>query len=166
MSFISDCDSTSRQLCLLEKLFLFWHISCNSIIISSYYQIVLHVKMSLVCLMIIVYMYIYISCLYHVHNNCFIYYFFYYFVIDFKTCFVECEAWHFGTNCNKMCYCRNTTCNIFTGECSIGGCKKGWGGDSCDQGKNKLWSCLLNFIKSYMSYKTSMSEAFFVNVLL
>lgn len=105
-----------------------------------------------------IYVYIYISAVYIMCIIIASYIFFYYFVIDFKTCFLECKAWHFGTNCNKMCYCRNTTCNIFTGECSIGGCKKGWEGDSCDQGKKQLWSCLLKVIKSYMSYKTSNSS--------
>ncbi|CAC5409016.1 unnamed protein product [Mytilus coruscus] len=50
-----------------------------------------------------------------------------------KYCNQTCEAWHFGTNCNKMCNCKEKPCNIFTGECPDGGCQMGWKGDSCDQ---------------------------------
>ncbi|CAC5365498.1 unnamed protein product [Mytilus coruscus] len=50
-----------------------------------------------------------------------------------KYCNQTCDAWHFGTNCNKWCNCLNKPCNVFTGECPNGGCKLGWTGDSCDQ---------------------------------
>ncbi|VDI18091.1 Hypothetical predicted protein [Mytilus galloprovincialis] len=55
-----------------------------------------------------------------------------------KYCNEKCEAWHFGTNCNKICNCLGKPCNIFTGECSDDGCKKGWKGDSCDQGNCRV----------------------------
>ncbi|CAC5421817.1 PTPRK [Mytilus coruscus] len=41
-------------------------------------------------------------------------------------CTEACEAWHFGTNCNKMCNCKEKPCNIFTGECADGDCQRGW----------------------------------------
>ncbi|CAG2207371.1 unnamed protein product [Mytilus edulis] len=50
-----------------------------------------------------------------------------------KYCNEMCNDWHYGTNCKKMCNCLKIPCNIFTGECSDDGCKKGWEGDSCDQ---------------------------------
>lgn len=51
--------------------------------------------------------------------------------------FVECMLGNYGKNCiykcNTQCIVSNQ-CNRFTGHCN-GGCKQGWAGNMCDQGK-------------------------------
>ncbi|XP_052105008.1 receptor-type tyrosine-protein phosphatase epsilon-like [Mytilus californianus] len=51
-------------------------------------------------------------------------------------CNNTCDDWYFGTNCTRNCNCLNEPCNMFTGKCPIGGCQKGWQGQSCEEGCN------------------------------
>ncbi|XP_076077726.1 EGF-like and EMI domain-containing protein 1 [Mytilus galloprovincialis] len=49
-------------------------------------------------------------------------------------CNTSCDDWYFGNNCTKQCHCLEKPCNNEDRICSLEGCKKGWHGQSCDQG--------------------------------
>lgn len=58
----------------------------------------------------------------------------------FVCIFVACDSGYYGKDCRHGC---SVNCNIAydcdksTGQC-IGGCKSGWTGTVCDQGKKKF----------------------------
>lgn len=54
--------------------------------------------------------------------------------------FVACDLGYYGNNCRHRCSVNCSKaydCDKFTGQC-IGGCKPGWTGFMCDQGKKVL----------------------------
>ncbi|CAC5376554.1 unnamed protein product [Mytilus coruscus] len=48
-----------------------------------------------------------------------------------------CDDWYFGNNCSSRCNCLIKPCAKDAGECSIGGCKAEWRGESCNQVRAK-----------------------------
>lgn len=50
-----------------------------------------------------------------------------------------CCSGYYGKDCNHRCSinCNTYNCDRFTGQC-FGGCKPGWTGFMCDQGKHVL----------------------------
>lgn len=52
---------------------------------------------------------------------------------------LACNNWYFGTNCSTECYCLAEPCNKVDGVCLLGGCKKGWHGESCNQSKKIIF---------------------------
>lgn len=58
----------------------------------------------------------------------------------FVLTFVACESGFYGKDCRHRCSVNCSVahyCDRFTGQC-IGGCKPGWTGFMCDQGKHVL----------------------------
>lgn len=57
--------------------------------------------------------------------------------------FVVCVSGYYGKNCSNQCSINcdmASSCDKLTGECDRG-CKPGWSGIHCDQGKcNLLWN--------------------------
>ncbi|XP_071101059.1 receptor-type tyrosine-protein phosphatase epsilon-like [Haliotis cracherodii] len=57
-------------------------------------------------------------------------------------CDTECNAGHYGVDCNKTCVERkcagiNSSCDCHSGSCDTG-CLAGWTGDDCTQGQESL----------------------------
>jgi hypothetical protein len=40
----------------------------------------------------------------------------------------------FGYNCTETCHCLNESCDPTTGECSAGGCERGYANSNCSTG--------------------------------
>ncbi|XP_078575716.1 uncharacterized protein LOC144861620 [Branchiostoma floridae x Branchiostoma japonicum] len=49
------------------------------------------------------------------------------------TCDTACTAGTFGPGCTETCHCAGgiSMCDVYTGECSTGGCIIGWSGPNC-----------------------------------
>ena len=63
-------------------------------------------------------------------------------VFDYISVYFDTECtdrYNYGRNCEKFCNQRkcvtSTVCSKTTGECGAGGCKPGWTGVDCTQGK-------------------------------
>lgn len=80
---------------------------------------------------------------------------------------VVCDSGHYGKNCSAQCSINcniSNRCDRVTGKCE-GGCKPGWTGFHCDQGKHvrcfsymvRQWPNVLHFFLFISKNETARS---------
>ncbi|CAC5355160.1 unnamed protein product [Mytilus coruscus] len=52
-------------------------------------------------------------------------------------CNIACDDGYFGNKCEKKCNCLTEPCSKEDGICPLGGCMKGWAGESCSTGRKQ-----------------------------